>query len=166
MACAVSRFAQSVFSEVGIAHAYSSFLCTLYTVGLCNSLFKNTLPPANATLLDSAYALKLINEVRTIFTRAMCAVKSLRTLQVSPHVGAPLARVARNRGVDEDAYLQVSDVPGGTLMLAAAVVFIVTPLVVFRRWVSFSPHITCSSSLPSLVDWRTRCLCGRCPRVA
>ena len=54
---------QSVFSEVGIAHAYSSFLCTLYTTSLCNSLFKNALPPANFALLDSAYALKLINEV-------------------------------------------------------------------------------------------------------
>jgi hypothetical protein len=54
---------QSVFSEVGIAHAYSSFLCTLYTTSICNSLFKNALPQANFALLDSAYALKLINEV-------------------------------------------------------------------------------------------------------
>jgi hypothetical protein len=95
---------QSVFSEVGIAHAYSSFLCTLYTVGLCNSLFKNALPPANVCLLDSAYALKLINEVHNIFEPGNHALTSL---QVSPHVGAPLARVARNRGVDEDAYTQV-----------------------------------------------------------
>ena len=29
--------------------------------------------------------------------------------QVSPHVSAPLARVARNRGVNEEAYTQVSD---------------------------------------------------------
>jgi hypothetical protein len=58
-----SNTSQSVFGEVGIAHAYSNFLCTLYTTGLCNSLFKNALPPANLALIDSAYALKLINEV-------------------------------------------------------------------------------------------------------
>jgi hypothetical protein len=29
------------------------------------------------------------------------------SIQVSPHVGAPLARVARNRGVSEEAYMQV-----------------------------------------------------------
>ncbi len=28
-------------------------------------------------------------------------------MQVSPHVNAPLARVARNRGVSEDAYMKV-----------------------------------------------------------
>jgi hypothetical protein len=61
--CPFSHIVQSVFTEVGIAHAYSSFLCSLYTVSLCNSLFKNALPPANVALLDSAYALKLINEV-------------------------------------------------------------------------------------------------------
>jgi len=84
----VKRTEESVFAEVGIAHAYSSFLSTLFTVSLCNSLFKNALPPPNFALLDSAYALKLVNEV-------------------SPHVNAPLARVARNRGVDEDAYTQL-----------------------------------------------------------
>jgi hypothetical protein len=84
VACAVSRFAQSVFSEVGIAHAYSSFLCTLYTVSLCNSLFKNALPAANVALLDSAYALKLINEVRIISSRVLRAVVSRVRFRSAP----------------------------------------------------------------------------------
>jgi hypothetical protein len=38
-----------------------------------------------------------------------CSVFVLILHQVSPHVNAPLARVARNRGVSEDSYTQVGD---------------------------------------------------------
>ena len=43
------------------------------------------------------------------FPARHCSVFVLILHQVSPHVNAPLARVARNRGVSEDSYTQVGD---------------------------------------------------------
>jgi len=40
-------------------------------------------------------------------TRHTSHVTRHTSLQVSPHVSAPFARVAKNRGVNEDAYMQV-----------------------------------------------------------